>query len=513
VLGTPAYLSPEQASGATLDARADVYSLGATLYEALTGEPPFAGDTVYTVLARIQRDEPRPPRLADPRVPRDLETIALKCIEKDPARRYASAKELADDLDRYLENQPISARPATFGYRLRKRIARHPMAWALGTGAAVVLCTLLGFALHMGLRRLDTDRQLAEETRRKHLAEWANLVAGAYYEMSIKTINEMQELEDLYHGVPLPAADALPPLPNESADPLQRRLDKVGRVAKQLTEKDARYAAVRIHDAWVGLAWFYAGRPGGPEAAERAVAQVRETESLDPFPALLLGRLRVAALLRDLTLPPAEERDGRVVAPAWHLAPPARALADAAVQAFRLGMDPPIWEKLQHSREYLHLAEGVIALAEGRLADAVAVLSQAEVEPILRAEKAQLRGIAAYHAGDFAGAVEAFGVIIGRKREARFGQPSTEDRAWPLAREHRAAARVALARQRQLERGQDPDDHLGHAIEDLEQAAQRWVAAHRPAEAARACDRALALAGAAHPAAARLHALRESLAE
>ncbi|MFO0951170.1 MAG: serine/threonine-protein kinase [Isosphaeraceae bacterium] len=114
ILGTPAYMSPEQAAGrrGAITTATDVYGLGAVLYSLLSGKAPFAGATVIETLDAVRTSSPEGPRRLNPRVPRDLETVCLKCLEKEPGRRYATAQALAADLRAWLDNRPIAARPA-----------------------------------------------------------------------------------------------------------------------------------------------------------------------------------------------------------------------------------------------------------------------------------------------------------------------------------------------------------------------------------------------------------------
>jgi serine/threonine protein kinase/tetratricopeptide (TPR) repeat protein len=128
VLGTPSYMAPEQAVGnnAQLTSATDVYGLGAVFYQLLTGHPPFAGGTTYETIRLLLDTEPRQPRLWNPKVDRDLSTICLKCLEKDPKRRYPSALALTEDLERWLKHEPIQARRTGVFIRSKKWVQRNP---------------------------------------------------------------------------------------------------------------------------------------------------------------------------------------------------------------------------------------------------------------------------------------------------------------------------------------------------------------------------------------------------
>jgi WD40 repeat protein len=147
ILGTPSYMAPEQARGEihNIGPATDVYALGVLLYELLTGGPPFRADSVLETLQMVCHNEAVPPRALQPRCPRDLETICLRCLQKTPERRYGSALELADDLHRFLAGEPIRARPVGILEHVSKWAARSPALAALLTVS--VLVTVLGFAL------------------------------------------------------------------------------------------------------------------------------------------------------------------------------------------------------------------------------------------------------------------------------------------------------------------------------------------------------------------------------
>jgi serine/threonine protein kinase len=141
-IGTPEYMSPEQAQGKKkIDARSDVYSVGAVLYKAITGRPPFTGKTVLDILKKIVSDDPQPPRRFRPGIARNLETVCLKCLEKNPDRRYATAEDLAVDLERFLAGEPVRARPPSLADQLARRAKKHrfPLLTALAILFAILI--------------------------------------------------------------------------------------------------------------------------------------------------------------------------------------------------------------------------------------------------------------------------------------------------------------------------------------------------------------------------------------
>ena len=190
VVGTPAYMPPEQARGEAADKRSDVYSLGATLYEMLSGRSPFQAATPWEILNQVLMTDPVPLRQLNPTIPKDLETICTKCLEKDPARRYESAQDIVDELGRFSAGQPIQARPVSAIHRIGKWCSRNKRVAALAaTSLGLLLAlgigsTMVAFSLAAKNESIRTAEAKAVADRSAAVGSLQTLVDSLYEDLS-----------------------------------------------------------------------------------------------------------------------------------------------------------------------------------------------------------------------------------------------------------------------------------------------------------------------------------------
>jgi tetratricopeptide (TPR) repeat protein len=258
VLGSPSYMAPEQAGGSgEVGPAADVYALGAILYELLTGRPPFRAETPVQTVFQVLHEDPPPPRRLDPRVPRDLETICLTCLAKEPARRYASAAALADDVGRFLAGEPILARPVSRAERLWRQCRRRPL--VAGLLAALALALTGGFVAALTLW-VEAERRGVALRKEKEAADRQRDQAR-------------RAVDDMYTQVAERWLAAEPHMQEMQREFLQKALDYYQELARESgDDPEVRH---RTAQAYYRIGNLYAKLGDGPRAEEsqrRAIA-------------------------------------------------------------------------------------------------------------------------------------------------------------------------------------------------------------------------------------------------
>ncbi len=198
VVGTLRYMSPEQAQAkrAPVDQRTDIYSLGVTLYELLTLQPALDGHYQQVLLQQLTLEEPRAPRRLNPTLPTDLETIVLKAMAKEVENRYATAQDLADDLQRFLKDEPLQAQRPTLLQRVRRWSRRHaPLVWSAGVSAITLLVmAVIGLAVNNVLidrERTKADRRRKEAEIARQESEAARQNEAAKFKLAREVVDEM----------------------------------------------------------------------------------------------------------------------------------------------------------------------------------------------------------------------------------------------------------------------------------------------------------------------------------
>jgi tetratricopeptide (TPR) repeat protein len=264
IMGSPSYLAPEQARGHSREVgpAADVYALGAILYRVLTGRPPFAGGTAMETVSRVLDEDVVPPRRLAPRLHPDLETICLMCLAKDPSKRYGSAQALADDLERYLKDQPVRARRTPFWMRWAKRARRRPAAATLVViGIAAILGPLIGGLQYGRFLRGQDQREKArisalradsnERFLKAHDAWGRNDLTKA--RLILTALREklvgQQEMRDLAERTDSLFRKIEDRLAAERADGADRaRYDVFRRLRSEALRHDTQFTGLELHD-------------------------------------------------------------------------------------------------------------------------------------------------------------------------------------------------------------------------------------------------------------------------
>jgi len=354
VLGTPAYMSPEQANGDVhaLDRRTDVYSLGATLYDVIAGRPPFVSDHPWKLLLMSALEDAPPLGKVKPGVPKALETIVMKCLEREPARRYDSARALAEDLQRALEGTPLQAKPPSWGHLLWKKAVRHKL-------LTVVLGALVLGALGLAGVWIGAQRQAAEQAR---LAQELG-----------ERVKEMELFLRMAYGLPLHDVERERDVVRARLAELEQGLGAAGKAG----EGPGHYA--------LGLGQLALGDPEqAREHLEKALAAGYSSASLEYALGRALGELYRRALedTRRITQP--EERQKQQARLDQEIREPALLHLRAAVGA-RL--------------EVPEYAEGLIALYEGDPEAAIAKAQAAFAKAPWMYEPKKLEGDALYAEG------------------------------------------------------------------------------------------------------------------
>jgi tetratricopeptide (TPR) repeat protein len=279
VLGTPSYMAPEQAHGRVREVGpvTDVYAIGAILYHALTGKPPFRGTNAFETMVQVLQREPAPPSELQPKMPRDLETICLKCLHKDGGRRYGSAVELANDLRRFLQGEPIHARPLGVGERVIKWTRRRPaLAGGVLAGLLAMIGATGGFVLYLNAAldhaRKEWQNQSERAQRAERHSEVQDLVLGA----------EAAARAHDWSGAALRAAQALRRLGDEDdGSDLRQRAAEVQDQAEQQLRDQTHLTQFKKHRSEALSRWGLLA--GGASSADLEEVEAAARAALTKF--------------------------------------------------------------------------------------------------------------------------------------------------------------------------------------------------------------------------------------
>ncbi len=390
VLGTPAYMPLEQVRGQVVDERADIYALGATLYEALSGRPPFEGDTMLEIMAKVMRRVPPPLAGLRPDLPTPLTDIVTICLAKLPEDRYASAGELADDLERFRGGSTIHAKVV---YRVEPGTKRALVVAAAG-GAA--LTALIGAIVWSSADRTRTEAVRDDVRAEMTLADRARTYAAAATALEQRGAGVLRALQDVWHEAPAEASATA------------RRLLELREVTDAVA---AEFPDSRLPEAWSRLgAYFISAKRGVPESLEQWV----QAQPEDPFPRLLLARVYLSLVAEGMQVPLQDRMTGNYHRVLVNIGPGPRAQLDRASELLEGLEADPVWAQLPHAAGLTAFIEGALALGGNEVGAAADPLSRSVDDPLFGDEARSLYAVALFLDRDYAGAAEQFRAVAQR---------------------------------------------------------------------------------------------------
>lgn len=280
VVGTPVYMSPEQAVAAKLDARSDIFSLGSVLYKLCTSIDPFRGKSSLDVMKAVVNKDPIAPSIINKAINKDIETIILKAIEKDKERRYASAEEMADDIEKSLNGEPIKARPASMAYKAIKTFRRNKISF-IGIGiAAAILVTVLSYMWINAMNRNESAQELLDTADRFYNEmNWAD--ANSYYNKYLTLVNEDSAAEERMEECQamLQREEDDKKLLAAEKERQNRLLEKQNRALSQTSENE-KQASEEAQTAWLYANQMFMEFYKENANMEKAWKQIAEAETM-----------------------------------------------------------------------------------------------------------------------------------------------------------------------------------------------------------------------------------------
>ncbi len=439
VLGTPAYMAPEQAKGEVCTPAADVYALGATMYEALAGVPPFTGDSIHAVMAQVLTKDPPPLRRVNPAVSKPLEAVVHRCLAKDPAERYRDGSALAEDLTRYLAGEPVDAVALTAGRRVGTAVRRRRLPLAIAAAVLALGAAGLGWWWSARDQIAESDQKATTTARERQHTDRATQITGAWHALSAGTGAAMQALGDHWVG-------------HVSGIDTAGALDAVRGTAESVT---AQFPDTRLPEAWVAAARGLSGDDGAWDDLQVLCAGAGD----DPTPHLLAMRVALAHYARDVR--PARTRfSGRALSYQGYTETPAQVeWRDRAAAALAAAAAASLWEHLQGIDSARAFGAATTHLSARRFAEAAPAFEALGDDPQFGATAQLLAGVAWFQQSHQVAAAEAWEKLIPRR--------------WGWALHSAAMARVGSG-VRAMANGTDATAVFERALGDAELAMQ-WA--------------------------------------